>query len=197
MSWPFLQGSRPSLNLHCECKTQAVQKSPQRDFKAKRTNGPANDNDVSIDERAKDWSKTLSWHSIYCQHSSASLTRTPKLIRGQYTLRENTFQDAIQINISLSPDNIPPVRTSDRDPCSLEMLRIPEVRDENGQDLLSECTILDKSGPETETKWTNDIFRAFDHEWHDPAIKQLRGLQTGRFSIFSSASSWTTASQSR
>ncbi|KOS37989.1 hypothetical protein ACN38_g11202 [Penicillium nordicum] len=73
------------------------------------------------------------------------------------------------------------------------MLRIPELRDENGRDLLNDDASSDKSSPEVETEWMSDAIRAFDRVWHDPARReQSRCFYTG-----SGESSRTAVSQSR
>ncbi|KAJ5500205.1 hypothetical protein N7453_009256 [Penicillium expansum] len=78
------------------------------------------------------------------------------------------------------------------------MLRIPELRDENGRDLLNDDTSSNKSGPEVETEWTRGALRAFDRVWDDPARrKQPVCFQPGSPSVFSGAPSRTAASQSR
>ncbi|KGO77297.1 hypothetical protein PITC_092570 [Penicillium italicum] len=78
------------------------------------------------------------------------------------------------------------------------MLRIPELRDENGRDLLSDDTSSDKSSPEIEMDWTSDSLRAFDRVWNDPMRrKHSTYFQPGGPSIFRGASSRTNISQSK
>ncbi|KAJ6137989.1 hypothetical protein N7471_004475 [Penicillium samsonianum] len=78
------------------------------------------------------------------------------------------------------------------------MPRIPELRDENGRDLLCDDTSSDKSSPKVETEWTSDAIRAFDRVWHDPARRKHPScFQPGSALVFSGASSRTAASESR
>ncbi|KAJ9490673.1 hypothetical protein VN97_g2606 [Penicillium thymicola] len=73
------------------------------------------------------------------------------------------------------------------------MLRIPELRDENGRDLLNDNTSSDKSSRNVKTEWMSDTIGAFDRVWHDPA----RRAQSGHFQTGSRESSRTAVSQSR
>lgn len=78
------------------------------------------------------------------------------------------------------------------------MPRIPELRDENGRDLLCDDTSSDKSSPKVETEWTSDALRAFDRVWHDPARRKHPScFQLGSSLVFSGAPSRTAASESR